>query len=930
MASLTVRTGTVPGRERPCKHRREFTWARGRSRGRGPVVGGVSLNQDQRDGFGVLLRTLRRAGGLTQEDLAERSGSSVRSIREMERGRVQYPQRRTAALLADALGLDGSARSRFLDLARTVRFPRTVAEPSNGAGTAMAVESPGGAGTEAGSESLTPSTDSPAPGAVAGPAPGPAGGAAAGPAAGAVVSVVSGEPPATVGPSELPAAVPDLAGRAGELDALRTLTADIVAGRTDTASLVVLHGPPGIGKTSLTVAAGHRLSASFTDGQLFVDLSGAATDLGDPETAASTGDRDGTAGHGRVDPADALAALLRSLGLPDSRVPVSLAERSGLFRTLTRDRRLLVVLDNATDEAQVRPLLPAGRHCLVLVTSRRPLTGLAGAVRVALGVLDPAEGRQLLTSIVGTDRVTAEPAAAEQLVRLCGRLPLAIRIAGNRLATRPQWTVSHLVAQLRDQRRRLTVLTAGDLGVRAAFEVSYRQLDSATAAAFRRASLIPGADFDAGLVTAAAGNDEESATQAAEDLVDAGLLLSLGDRYRFHDLVRLYAYERLGGDETPEQRTVAHDRMVSWLLRRTEQAGAMFDPGAGVSANPPVSTARAGSPFDDHRAAGAWLDRESGNWPAALRDAARQGWHADVVRVARALHWYSDAATHRHSWDEIFSLGVTAARALRSARDEAVLLNFLGWARYYCRERNSDGLAALEQALELARRIGDRREEAWALTYSASIFVRSGRAGYAVDSSRQAVALFRQVGYELGEACAANVQGTALGALGRHAEAAELHRDVLEFYRRRSGLSSTNALIAQAATMMCLGADLAGEQMWREAAGEYAQARALFQQCAATFAEASAAYRHGVALRALGDVEAATEQLRQALALFVAVPSPWWEARTLHVLAALAGADPVGAADARLLRRRALDRCGELDAPEAHSLRATLLRELAD
>ncbi|MBE1488166.1 tetratricopeptide (TPR) repeat protein [Plantactinospora soyae] len=836
----------------------------------------------------------------------------------MERGRVRSPQRRTVALLADALGLDGSERSRFLGLARTVRFPAT---PPDGEATVP--------GPEPSTRTNAATAPAPPTDAVAGSSPGSAAGSSPGSAAG---PAVPGEPLARVGPGELPAAVPDLAGRFGELDALRALTADITAGRTDTASLVVLHGPPGIGKTSLTVAAGHRLIPSFTDGQLFVDLSGAAADFAAAAAGAEAGpaDSDGARGHGRVDPADALAALLRSLGLPDSRVPVSLAERAGLFRTLTRDLRLLVVLDNATDEAQVRPLLPAGRHCLVLVTSRRPLTGLAGAVRVALGVLDPAEGRQMLTSIVGTDRVAAEPTATEQLVRLCGRLPLAIRIAGNRLATRPQWTVAHLVAQLRDQRRRLTVLTAGDLGVRAAFEVSYRQLDSGTAAAFRRASLIPGADFDAALVAAAAGSDGESAAQAAEDLVDAGLLLSLGDRYRFHDLVRLYAYERMGGDETPEQRTVAHDRMVGWLLRRTEHAGAMFEPGGGRSAGAHTGSTRTGSPFDDHRAAGAWLDRESGNWPAALRDAARQGRHADVVRVARALHWYSDATSHRHSWDEIFSLGVTAARALGSARDEAVLLNFLGWARYYCRERNSDGLAALEHALELARRIGDRREEAWALTYSASIFVRSGRAGYAVDSSRQAVALFRQVGYELGEACAANVQGTALAALGRYAEAADLHRDVLEFYRRGSGLSSTGALIAQASTMMCLGADLAGERLWHEAAGEYARARMLFQQCAATFAEAGAAYRHGVTLRALGDVEAATEQLQQALALFVGVPSPWWEARTLHVLAALAGADPVGAADARLLRRRALDRCGELDAPEAHSLRATLLRELAE
>ncbi|GIG86894.1 hypothetical protein Pen02_18300 [Plantactinospora endophytica] len=876
--------------------------------------------------------------------MAERSGSSVRSIRELERGRVRSPQRRTAALLADALGLDGADRAEFLATARTVRLPPVrpaAAEPSDEA---------------------TPPANA--------------------------------QPPRGVVPGELPGAVRDLAGRSGELARLRRLADEVAAGHGDTAALVVLHGPPGTGKTSLTVLAGHRLSGSFPDGQLFVDLSGAPANAdpisgdwnrvpvdpgpisagdsdrvpadpgpipddcnraavepgptpdesdrlavgagpaaGDPDRAvvgsepapldtraAPVAVSGGVPASGRVEPAEALAGLLRSLGLPDARVPVSAAERAGLFRTLTRDRRLLLVLDNAADEAQVRALLPAGRHCLVLVTSRRPLAGLAGAVRLPVGLLDPEPGRELLASIVGAERVAAEPAAAEQLVRLCGRLPLALRIAGNRLASRPQWSLARLVGQLRDQRRRLTVLTAGDLGVRAAFEVSYRQLDAATATAFRRASLIPGADFDACLVAAAAGCDEESAAQAAEDLVDAGLLLAPGDRYRFHDLVRLYAYERLVADEPPEQRAGAHDRMVGWLLHRTEQAGEMFSPGAR----------RAGNPFDDHREAGAWLDRESGNWPAALRDAARQGWHADVVRVARAMHWYSDAASHRHSWDEVFSLGVTAARALDSPRDEAVLLNFLGWARYYCRERNSDGLEALEQALALARRIGDRREEAWALTYSASILIRSGNAGYAVDSARQAVALFRQIGFGLGEACAANVQGSALAALGRYAEAAELHREGLGFYRRESGLSSTGALIAEAATTMALGADLAGAGNWSAACVEYARARALWQRCAGTFGEAGAAYQHGMALRELGDTGAASEQLRQALALFADVPSPWGEARTLHALAALAGRDPAGTADARLLRRRALDRCGELDAPEARSLRATLLRELAE
>ncbi|MBQ1022312.1 helix-turn-helix domain-containing protein [Micromonospora sp. D93] len=825
-------------------------------------------SQVRRDQFGGLLRTLRLERRLTQEELAEAAGSSVRGIREMERGRVRSPQRRTVVLLADALRLAGADRDRFVALARVERQPHDrAAVPDDRAVV------PDDRVAVPGDRAKVPDDRVPVP----------------------------HNRPAVVVPGELPTAVPDLAGRAEILERLSALAADVTAGRPDTASVVVLHGPPGIGKTSLAVVAGHRLSPAFAGGQLFVDLQGVSPD-------------------GPVDPAEALAGLLRSLGVPDSRVPVSLAERGGLFRTLTRDRALLVVLDNAASEAQVRPLLPAGRGCLALVTCRRPLTGLAGAVRLPLDLLTPAAGRLLLAAIVGADRIAAEPVAADQLVKLCGRLPLAVRIAGNRLASRPQWSVGWLVDLLHDQRQRLTALTAGDLGVRSAFEVSYRQLDPMTARVFRRASLIPGTDFEPALVAAVAGTAEETAAAALEELVEAGVLLTLGDRYQFHDLVRLYAQERLDAEEQQDCRTRAHDQMVAWLLRRTRQAGLMFEPVA----------CRVDSPFDDDRAAAYWLDRESGNWLAALRDAARRGRHADVVAVTRALHWYSDANSHRHSWDEIFSLGVAAARAAGSPRDEAVLLNFLGWARYFCRDRNIDGLAALDRALELARLIGDRREEAWALTYTAAIFIRIGSGVLAVDHCRRAVGLFREIGYALGENGAASVQGGALAALGRFAEAADLHRDVLAFYGHGSGLSRTGAVVARAGAMMSLGADLAGMGQWRAAADEYAHARRLFHRCGATFSEANAIHRYGLALQALGEVDAAAEALGAALALYAALSCPWWEAQTLYALAALAGSAAGGAADARQLRERALDRCGELDAPEVRTLRATLRRELAE
>ncbi|MFG1802677.1 helix-turn-helix domain-containing protein [Micromonospora carbonacea] len=455
-----------------------------------------------RAGFGQWLRALRGTRGLTQEELAEASGSSVRTIREMERGRVRTPQRRTVALLADALGLAGVDRDRFVGLARAGHRPQ----------------------------------------------PGP-GGVAASP----------------VVPSELPAAVPSLVGRQAELAVLAQLTSGVTDGSATTASVVVLHGPPGTGKSTLAVAAGHRLGAAFTDGQLFLDLHGTApthtgpaseafadgafTDGTSAGGASAGGAFTGGAPAGSVDPAEALAGLLRSLGVPEEAIPGPPEQRGRLFRTLTRDRRLLIVADDAADEAQVRPLLPAARHCLTLVTSRRPLTGLTGAVRVTVGLLAPDAAWRLLASITGEDRLAADPTGTAELVELCGRLPLAIRVAGNRLASRPGWPVAQLAAQLADPRRRLTALTAGDLDVRAAFDVSYRRLGATVAGVFRRASLVPGTEFDAGLLAAVTRVDVESAAAAAEDLVDAGLLLPRGDRYAFHGLTRIYARERLALEE---------------------------------------------------------------------------------------------------------------------------------------------------------------------------------------------------------------------------------------------------------------------------------------------------------------------------------------------------------------------------------------------
>nr|WP_268246339.1 XRE family transcriptional regulator [Amycolatopsis deserti] len=778
--------------------------------------------------FGELLLRHRRSARLTQADLAQASGVSVRALSDLERGRARAAQRRSTEALADALGLTGGAREDFLAAARDGRRRRSRPAPFAG-------------------------------------------------------------PP--------PAAVPDLVGRDSELATLRRAATDALT--VPSGVVVSLVGHPGVGKTALARTAAHLLAGEFPDGFLSVDLRG----MDDQP----------------VTPRAALDVLLRGLHVPAADIPATVAEQSALFRSLLAGRRVLVLLDNAADEAQVRPLLAVATGCLTLITCRRALAGLESARWLWLRPLETADASALVAAIAGPDRVRAEPEAAVELAELCGNLPLAVRIAGNRLASRPHWTIAYLVDQLRDENTRLAALSAGDLRVRSAFEMSHRRLSPAARMVFRRLAVIPGPDFGADLASVATGMATADVRAHIDELVDANLLQagSVPGRYTFHDLIRLFARERLAAEEEAGSASTAMCSVLDHLLDTGIEAGRLFYPDA-------LRDSVEASRFATREEAGAWLDAEAANWLAAQRIALARGKSRQVVDLARALHWFSDGRIQQLPWEEVFALGVEAARALGSRADEAVLLNFLGWARYYCLGDNEGGRAAHREALEIATEIGDRREQTWALGYLGSVLLRLGRPSEALDHVERAVGL-ADMDFWMGQGSIRNVLGKVLCAVGRPREALLVHREVLaDTDRYRDDTNPFTYRFFRALTFQLMGRALTETGDWPGGAEAFGTARALFDEGGFTVAGAECAVQEGTAWREAGRLGRAEDCLRAALGVFTDVLTRWQRAQALVELVLVLEATERGVL-AEEHRREALAVCEELGTEAAAELGKRLL-----
>ncbi|MFF0434325.1 helix-turn-helix domain-containing protein [Streptomyces sp. NPDC004327] len=643
-----------------------------------------------------------------------------------------------------------------------------------------------------------------------------------------------------------PRSVGDFTGREPELALLREAAERVPA--DGAVPVWVVSGPPGCGKTTLALKAAAELAERFPDGCFVVDLHGV---------------------DGPVDTGEALLKLLKALGVSDRRLAREDQQgREGLLRALLGDRRCLVVLDNARDERQVRALLPAGGRSLVLVTSRRPLTGLEDVARLALSEMAQEEAVGLLRRILGEERADAEAEAVARVAELCGRLPLALRVAGNWLTVRSGWTVDHLVRRLADEERRLGALAAGDVRVEAAFELSYRQLTGQAARMLRLLSLVPGPDMTAAYGAVLSATDVFEAEDVMEELVEAGLLqATCTGRYQVHDLLRLYARARLSGEEEPAEREAADDRLRGWLLETAVVAGRWYKPEFGA----PPSSWRGPVPLESAGQARAWLQNEAPSWLAALRAAAQRGEHTRVVETTYAMEWFCNLWVHWGHWPEVFRLAGAAATALDDPLMQAFHLNMYSWS-LTCESRYAEAVERAGEALEYARRAGNAPQQASALALAAWARSELGEVQEAADTSLAAIGIYEQTDDRAGWLGAMFTHGTSLRLLGRVEEALVQHQRIITFLDAPDcPVSGHLADMYRANTTGALGRGHAVLGRWREAADHLSDAVAQTRRLGVPHIEGSALVHLGEAQIALGEADEARSSLRRVVAFGDAV-----------------------------------------------------------
>ncbi|MFG1996310.1 BTAD domain-containing putative transcriptional regulator [Actinoplanes sp. NPDC048988] len=637
--------------------------------------------------------------------------------------------------------------------------------------------------------------------------------------------------PDEIVPAQLPLDVPDFVGREAELQRLDDLA------RT---AVIVISGTAGAGKSALVVHWSHRVRRRFPDGQLYVNLLGF-----DPAGVT-------------LSPADALRNLLISLGVPTARIPAEVDARSALYRSVLADRRVLVVLDNAAHERDVRPLLPGAPDCLVVVTSRKQLPGLVAAEcarPVELGLLPPAQARELLSRRLGARRVAAEPAAVDRILASCARLPLALTVTAARALQQPELPLTRLAEQLYAVRESLDAFAGDDeaTDVRAVLSWSYRALTPGAARLFRLLGLHPGPDVALPAVAALLGEPVEAAERHLRALTRASLITEhRPDRYQLHDLLRTYAGELLRPEESAEPLS----RLLDHYVHSAYAADLILYPHRDV---PELTTDGPVTRPADRAEALAWFAEEHQILVRMVGRAHQAGLDSGAWLLARGLTTYFDFQGHWQDW--VATQRIALSSATRSGDPARAAFAHLNLGLAFAQLRPEDAIRHLRLALDGYRRLGQAKGQAHTHNALASVLGNQGDPREALRETERAVELFGRVGDQDGQARALNNLGwyhTQLGesdrALARCREALRLHRRIGDRY------GEANTLDSLGLTYHHLGDH-------DRAVREYRAALDAWREVADRYNEAGTLGRLGDTYQALGETGAARKVWERALTM---------------------------------------------------------------
>lgn len=648
-------------------------------------------------------------------------------------------------------------------------------------------------------------------------------------------------------PEQLPHAIADFVGRKQERAALHDAAEN---GERRAPRIVAVTGTAGVGKTTLAVHWAHEVKDRFPDGQIFLNLRGF-----DPHQQ-------------RVEPAAGIRTMLDALGVPADQIPVDADAQAGLYRSQFAGRRILVLLDNASDAAQVRPLLPGSEGSLVLVTSRDQLVSLVAvdsARPVMLHLLSDDVARELLARRLGADRVDAEPAAVDAIIEACARLPLALSVVAARARINTHLSLTQLADELRHARGGLDPFDAGDVAadVRAVFSWSYTGLAEGAARLFRLLALVPGPDVTVPAACALAELTPPLARSLLGQLNRAHLVSERAPgRFGMHDLLRAYASELVAGTDAEPLRRAALRRFLDHYLHTAYRADELLnrfreDP---IELEPPAPGVVA-QPLRDHQEALSWFEAEQLTLRAATRQAAESGFMGHAWRLVWTLTHFLDRHGDWHESAPLQEIALGAAQELGDVQAQAI--SHVGLAYALIRlDRLDEADVHTKQALALYEQSGDLLGMAHALRSRTWVMDRQRRFDEGLHHAQRALDLFRAAAYQTGEARALNGVGWFHLMLGEYEEALRYCRLALELQRR------IGARLYQADTLDSIGRACHRLGRYAEAAANLQAARALYREFGDRYNEADELVVLGDVRRDAGNVDGARTAWREALRIF--------------------------------------------------------------